>query len=116
MVVDACESSPSAAKEAAYLIRKFLSRENYHRPHVQYNSVMLIRILAENPGPTFTRNLDAKFINTVKDLLRFGQDPNIRSLLVETLNKFSRDKAYYEGIEPLIEMWGKEQERMRRQV
>ncbi|KHJ31962.1 putative gat domain-containing protein [Erysiphe necator] len=113
MVVDACESSPLAAKEAAYLIRKFLDRDYYNRPHMQYNSVMLIRILAENPGPTFTRNLDSKFVQTVKELLRYGQDQNIRSLLVETLNKFSRDRAYFEGIELLVEMWGKEQEKMR---
>ncbi|RKF82656.1 putative gat domain-containing protein [Golovinomyces cichoracearum] len=76
VIVEVCESSPSAAREAAYLLRKFLSKENCNRPYLQYNSIILIRILADNPGPTFTRNFDLKFVRTIKELLRVGQDPN----------------------------------------
>ncbi|KAI0995045.1 hypothetical protein K3495_g13136 [Podosphaera aphanis] len=112
IVVDACESSPSAAKEAAYLIRKFLSRENYNRPYSQYNSIMLLRILAENPGPTFTRNLDTKFVHTIKDLLRVGRDPNVRQILVDTLELFVTEKSHDEGLELLNQMWKKEQEKI----
>merc|ERR1712230_36106 len=72
-IVEACESSPSAAKEASYMIRKFLSKDNYSKPYVQYNGIMLIRILADNPGKTFTRNIDAKFVQVVKELLRMGR-------------------------------------------
>ncbi|TQS34941.1 hypothetical protein Golomagni_04657 [Golovinomyces magnicellulatus] len=81
VIVEVCESSPSAAKEAAYLLRKFLSKENCNRPYLQYNSIVLIRILSENPGPTFTRNFDLKFVRTIKELLRVGQDPNVKYIL-----------------------------------
>lgn len=111
VIVEVCESSPSAAREAAYLLRKFLSKENCNRPYLQYNSIILIRILADNPGPTFTRNFDLKFVRTIKELLRVGQDPNVRYILVETLNKFLREKIYYEGVELLTEMWEKEHQR-----
>ncbi len=46
---------------------------------------MLIRILSDNPGPTFTRNLDRKFVDRVKDLLRNPPDGNVRQILVETV-------------------------------
>jgi hypothetical protein len=36
---------------------------------LQYNAVMLMRILVDNPGHTFTRNFDAKFVTTIKELL-----------------------------------------------
>lgn len=38
---------------------------------------MLMRILADNPGATFTRNFDQKFVDTVKKLLREGRDPSV---------------------------------------
>jgi hypothetical protein len=47
---------------------------------------MLIRILADNPGKTFTRNLDAKFVVTVKELLRDGRDMSVQQILRETLD------------------------------
>lgn len=94
------------------MIRKYLSKEYFNRPHVQYNSAMLIRILADNPGPTFTRNFDVKFVQAIKHLLREGRDPNVKQLLIETLNKFQRDNQYYEGIELLLDMWQREQTRM----
>ena len=62
-------------------IRQFLGKENNERPHVQYNAVMLIRILADNPGPTFTRSLDVRFAGIVKDLLRNSHDPSVQQIL-----------------------------------
>jgi hypothetical protein len=111
-IVESCESSPSAAKESAHLIRKFLSKDNFAKPYIQYNAIMLIRILADNPGKTFTRNLDSKFVQTVKELLRVGRDPSVKQILMETLDTFSRDKVNDEGCAQLIEMWKKEHERM----
>lgn len=111
-IVESCESSPSAAKEAAYVIRKFLSKDNFSKPYVQYNGIMLIRILADNPGKTFTRNMDAKFVETVKELLRVGRDPSVKQILMETLDTFQREKADDEGLAKLNEMWKKEHERM----
>ncbi|CZR51393.1 uncharacterized protein PAC_01268 [Phialocephala subalpina] len=111
-IVESCESSPSAAKEAAYVIRKFLSKDNFSKPYVQYNGIMLIRILADNPGKTFTRNMDAKFVETIKELLRAGRDPSVKQILMETLDTFQRDKADDEGLAKLNEMWKKEHERM----
>ncbi|TGO47947.1 hypothetical protein BCON_0257g00090 [Botryotinia convoluta] len=75
-IVEVAESSPGAAKECAYHIRKFLSKDNHSKAYVQYNAIMLIRILTDNPGMTFTRNIDAKFVQTVKELLRTGRDPS----------------------------------------
>ncbi|EMR88632.1 hypothetical protein ACHAQE_006559 [Botrytis cinerea] len=111
-IVEAAESSPGAAKECAYHIRKFLSKDNHSKAYVQYNAIMLIRILTDNPGMTFTRNIDAKFVQTVKELLRTGRDPSVKQILMETLITFTRDKANDETLAPLIEMWKKEQEKM----
>lgn len=73
---------------------------------------MLIRILADNPGKTFTRNIDAKFVETVKELLRTGRDPSVKQILMETLDTFVKHKADDEGLLKLNEMWKKEHERM----
>lgn len=73
---------------------------------------MLVRILSDNPGPTFTRNIDKKFTDTVKELLRFGQDPSVKQILIETLDNFQREKKYDENLAPLIQMWEKEQAKM----
>jgi hypothetical protein len=73
---------------------------------------MLIRILADNPGKTFTRNIDTKFVQTIKELLRVGRDPSVKQILMETLDTFQKDKADDEGLAQLLEMWKKEHERM----
>lgn len=73
---------------------------------------MLIRILADNPGKTFTRNIDAKFVQVVKELLRMGRDPSVKQILMETLDTFGREKAGDEGLALLNEMWKKEHEKM----
>lgn len=111
-IVEAAESSPLAAKECALVIRKFLGKDHFSKPYVQYNSIMLIRILADNPGRTFTRNVDAKFVEAVKELLRVGRDPSVKQILMETLDTFQREKGGDEGLVRLIEMWKKEHERM----
>jgi len=73
---------------------------------------MLIRILADNPGRTFTRNIDAKFVQTVKELLRVGRDPSVRQILMETLDTFQRQRGDDEGLTLVNEMWKKEREKM----
>ncbi|KAI9886014.1 MAG: Small subunit processome complex component [Watsoniomyces obsoletus] len=111
-IVDAAESSPSAAREAALQIRKFLSKEYYSAPPIQYNAIMLVRILSDNPGPTFTRNLDARFATTFKELLRNTHDPGLMQLARETLDVLATDKEADEGCAPLREMWLREKEKM----
>jgi hypothetical protein len=113
-IVEAAESSPAAAKECAQLIRKYLSKDNAVRSHVQYNGIMLVRILSDNPGPTFTRNIDKKFVDTVKELLKFGRDPGVRQILIETLQNFATEKQQDANLHPLTEMWKKEQAKIAR--
>ena len=112
MIVEAAESSPGAATEAAVRIRRFLSKDNYMRAYVQYNAIMLVRILADNPGKTFTRNLDQKFVTTVKELLRDGRDMSVQQILRETLDSFETQKADDETLAPIREMWKKEKTKM----
>tara|TARA_R110002003_G_scaffold244_12_gene17532 strand:- start:10407 stop:11873 length:1467 start_codon:yes stop_codon:yes gene_type:complete len=107
-IVESAVASPTAAAAAAQQIRKFLSKENYDRPHVQYNAVMLIRILADNPGQSFTKNMDKHFADTVKHLLRNGQDPSVSQILRESLDSLEREKAYDTNLNTLFAMWRKE--------
>jgi hypothetical protein len=107
-IVEAAVASPTAAAAAAQQIRRFLSKENYSNPHVQYNAVMLIRILADNPGQSFTKNMDKQFADTVKHLLRNGQDPSVSQILRETLDSLEREKAYDTHLNALFTMWRKE--------
>jgi hypothetical protein len=109
--VEAAESSPAAAAECARIIRKFLSKDFASNPSYQYNAIMLIRILIDNPGASFSRNLDKKFVDTAKELLRSGRDPSVRTMLMETLDTLEYQKADLDGLGPLIEMWKKEKER-----
>ncbi|KAI2464745.1 hypothetical protein F4781DRAFT_56023 [Annulohypoxylon bovei var. microspora] len=113
-IVDAAESSPAAAAECARLIRKYLKRDYWTKPSYQYNAIMLIRILADNPGQTFTRNLDQKFTDTTKELLRSVRDLSVRQMMMETLDSFENTKAYDEGLTILIEMWKKEKDKAQR--
>jgi hypothetical protein len=75
---------------------------------------MLMRILADNPGPTFTRNIDKDFAATVKELLRYGRDPSVKQILMETLDNFEREKKEDTNLKVLMEMWKKEQEKMQK--
>ena len=112
VIVEAAESSPAAAREAANRIRSFLAKTNFQRAYVQYNAIMLVRILADNPGKSFTRNLDTKFVVTVKELLREGRDVSVQQILRETLDTFETQKAEDETLAPLREMWKKEKSRL----
>jgi hypothetical protein len=107
-IVESAVASPAAAAAAAKQIRTFLSKENYKTPHLQYNATMLIRILADNPGPSFTKNLDKPFADTVKHLLRNGYDPSVKQIVGETLNALEQDKAYDNNLNALFTMWRKE--------
>ena len=107
-IVESAVASPGAASAAARQIRTFLSKENYNRPHVQYNATMLIRILADNPGPSFTKNLDKPFADTVKHLLRNGQDPSVGQIIKETLDSMEREKGYDTNLNTLFAMYRKE--------
>ncbi|KAM0325089.1 hypothetical protein ACHAQA_007628 [Verticillium albo-atrum] len=110
-IVDAAESSPTAATQCARYIRKYLTDKYSPKASWQYNAVMLIRILADNPGRSFTRNFDFKFCNVVKDVLRNGRDPSVRQILMETLDDFEQTRANDEGVKDLVYMWKKEKER-----
>jgi hypothetical protein len=73
---------------------------------------MLIRILIDNPGHTFSRNLDAKFIATVKDMLRQGKDMGVQQFLRQTLDALETQRGWDEDLKPLVEMWKKEKAKM----
>ncbi|CAG8167607.1 unnamed protein product [Penicillium nalgiovense] len=107
-IVETAESSPNAAKEAALRIRKYLSDPAGTPNHTQYNAVMLMRILVDNPGHTFTRNFDAKFVTTIKELLRTGRDWHVQSYLRQYLETLEQQRAWDEDLKLLLQMWGKE--------
>ena len=69
---------------------------------------MLVRILADNPGKSFTRNIDQKFVSTVKELLREGRDMSVQQILRETLDSFETNKANDETLAGLRDMWVRE--------
>ena len=77
---------------------------------------MLIRILTDNPGKSFTQNLDTKFVNQVKELLREGKDPSVQQMLQQTLKYFEDEKAGDENLNGLMELWKKEKTRPQRPV
>ena len=112
VIVEAAESSPVAAREAAHGIRKFLSKDNGQRAYVQYNAIMLVRILADNPGKSFTKNMDTKFVTTVKELLKEGRDMSVQQILRETLDSFETQKKEDENLTPMREMWAKYKSKM----
>jgi hypothetical protein len=72
---------------------------------------MLIRILSQNPGHIFTRNLgEQKWVTTVKELLRQGRDPSVHQILCETLENFTvePERIADESLNGLRELWAKE--------
>ncbi|KAL4994297.1 hypothetical protein BDV10DRAFT_153290 [Aspergillus recurvatus] len=111
-IVESAESSPNAAREAAHLLRKLLSSPNSTAANIQYNALMLMRILIDNPGHTFSRNLDGKFVTTIKDLLRTEKDVGVQRFLRETLDAMELQRGWDEDLKPLVEMWKKEKTKM----
>jgi hypothetical protein len=69
---------------------------------------MLMRILADNPGPTFTRNFDAKFVTTTKELLRSGRDVHVQHYLRQYLDTLEQQRSEDENLKLLLAMWAKE--------
>lgn len=110
-IVDAAESSPAAAAESARIIRKYMAKDYSSRPSWQYNAIMLMRILAEHPGETFTRNLDAKFVDAARALLKGTKDNNVRQILMDTLEEFERAKFYDTNLTLIISMWQEEKDK-----
>lgn len=108
-IVDASESSPAAAREVASTLERYFSRQNFPRGYAQYNAVMLMRILTDNPGRIFTQNFDKSFISTIKTLLRECQDSSVQQITRETLDYFEAEKLNgNDSLMPLVEMWRKE--------
>lgn len=69
---------------------------------------MLIRILGDNPGHSFTRNLDSKFVAVIKDLLRYGRDWHVQHCLRQYLNTIEADRHGDQDLQLLLQMWAKE--------
>jgi hypothetical protein len=108
-IVEAAEASAPAAQECARQIRKFLAKDLLVKPYLQYNAIMLMRILADNPGYTFTKNMDKKFVDAVKEVIRFGQDPSVQALLRETLETWTAARSEDPTLALMLGMWKKEQ-------
>ena len=113
-IVDSAESSPTAAKEAAAVIKKYIDMKYAATPQLQYNAIMLMRILADNPGATFTRNLDQGFANKVKDLFKYGRDPSVRQIMADTLDYFETNKPEDGNLLYLKAVWVKQKVLMAR--
>jgi len=69
---------------------------------------MLVRILSDNPGPTFTKCFDQSFVKNVKELLRGCKDHGTQQILREALDSIEVNKSHDEGAQGLIAMWRKE--------
>lgn len=108
VIVEAAESSPAAAAAATHAIRNFLGKEYSKKPHVQYNAIMLVRILCDNPGQSFTRNFDKPFVSTVKELLRNTKDGGTQQIMRETLDALEVNKRHDTNLQALLTMWAKE--------
>jgi len=108
VIVDSAEGSPTAAAEAARSIRKYLDTKYVAEPQLQYNAIMLMRILADHPGKTFTRNLDQRFADKLKDLFKHGRDPGVMQLLAETLDHFDTTKGEDEELQFVRALWQKQ--------
>jgi hypothetical protein len=69
---------------------------------------MLVRILTDNPGPTFTQGFDESFVKNVLKLLRGCKDHGTQQILREALDSIEVNKSHDEGAQGLIAMWKKE--------
>ena len=90
------------------MIRKYMSKDYFSRPSWQYNAIMLMRILTDNPGATFTRNMDQKFVDTALSLLRNVKDANVRQILMETMDDFENTRMDDQNLALIISMWNRE--------
>jgi hypothetical protein len=69
---------------------------------------MLMRILADNPGHSFTRNFDAKFCTTIKELLRNGRDWHVQQYLRQYLAQLEATRHWDDDLQLLLQTWAKE--------
>lgn len=69
-----------------------------------------MRILIDNPGDTFTCNFDAKFIDTARDVLRYGKDGYTQLFLRETLEILEATRWWDANVTQLLDMFQKEKE------
>uniref|UniRef100_A0A8H7NLQ3 VHS domain-containing protein n=1 Tax=Bionectria ochroleuca TaxID=29856 RepID=A0A8H7NLQ3_BIOOC len=69
---------------------------------------MILRILCDNPGPSFTRSFDQDFVDTVRKLLGSGKDSKVQRMLMEILDDFEFTRMDDGNLVLLIEMWKKE--------
>jgi hypothetical protein len=88
-----------------------MGKDYLSRPAWQYNAVMLLRILADYPGPQFTKYLDDKFIDATTALLKKSRDPSVRQLLMETLDDMEHHKMDDANLAGLVAMWKREKEK-----
>lgn len=72
---------------------------------------MLLRILADNPGASFTRNIDSGFVASLKNILRDGRDMSVQHMLRENLESLAHNKASDHNLAELLSMWGKEKKK-----
>lgn len=71
----------------------------------QYNAIVVFRILAENPGQSFTRNINATFVDTITALLRSGKDASVQQILRETLLNLEMERSQDPGVQQLLRVW-----------
>ncbi|KAI5292639.1 hypothetical protein KEM55_007661 [Ascosphaera atra] len=107
-IVDSAESSPEAARHAAVKIRRILSKSTPQQSYRQYNAIMLMRILLNNPGTPFSAGFDEKFVSAVKKVLRECQDVMVQSIMRETLEWMEKEKLWDMNLRALLEAWRKE--------
>lgn len=110
-IVETADASPAAAKQVVQCIREYLADPAGTQSSAQDKAVMLIRILANNPGPKFTRNFDAKFVKTIKEYLRASRYWNVQHSLRDCLDIFERERSTDENLKPLLAMWTKEKKK-----
>lgn len=90
----------------AYTISHYLEKPYFTQPSIQYNAIMLIRILSDNPGSTFMRGFDKDFVETVRVLLVKNKDGGTQQILRETLDALEAGRAGHdEGAKRLMSMW-----------
>lgn len=68
---------------------------------------MLMRILGDNPGHSFTRHFDAKFCSAIKDVLRSGRDLHVRHYLCEYLAYLEATRYQDDDLQLLLQVWAK---------
>lgn len=107
-IVEAAAASPAAAAAAARQIRKVLSRGSVQPLYAHYNAIMLIRILADHPGQTFTKCFDEKFVSVIEIVLKRERDLTVQQIMRHTLMAFEQEKGHDRNLDALLRMWRKE--------